>query len=117
MMIRYRRNVTDLCGSGTTQEELDQAEARLAQMMGTDTSSSSSSSSVSTRSSDLEARKLSFGGLFKGLANTIVSVGGPILGQILSNAGDQLNQANAAQAGTQAEAGATVGQRSIADLD
>jgi hypothetical protein len=111
--------VTDLCGSGTTQEELDQAEARIAQMMGTDSSSSSpsSSSSVSTRSSDLEARKLSFGGLFKGLASTIVSVGGPILGQILSNAGDQLNQANAAQAGTQAEAGATVGQRSIADLD
>jgi hypothetical protein len=65
----------------------------------------------------VEARKLNFGGLFKGLAGTILSVGGPVLGQILSNAGDQLSQANAAQAGTQAEAGATVGQRSIADLD
>jgi hypothetical protein len=116
--------VTDLCGSGTTQQELDQAEARLAQTMGMDSSSPSpsSSSSLSKRNSDVEARKLSFGGLFKGLANTIVSVGGPILGQILSGAGNQLTQGGAApvaeeKADTQSEAGTTVGQRSIADLD
>jgi hypothetical protein len=97
--------MTDVYGSGTTQEEIDQAEARLAQMMGTDSPSSSSSSSLSGRSSDLDARKLNFGKLFKGLVGTIVSVGGPILGQILSGAGNQ--QTQVAATGTQVAAEAT----------
>jgi hypothetical protein len=97
--------MTDVYGSGTTQEEIDQAEARLAQMMGTDSLSSSSSSSLSARNSDLDARKLNFGKLFKGLAGTIVSVGGPILGQILSGAGNQ--QTQVAATGTQVAAEAT----------
>jgi hypothetical protein len=102
--------MTDVYGSGTTQEEIDQAEARLAQMMGTDSPSSSSSSSLSARSSDLDARKLNFGKLFKGLASTVVSVGGPILGQILSGAGNQQTQVAATVTQVAAEATPVAGE-------